>query len=72
MEYFLKQFDQIELLEDMNPIIIKGMIGVILEVFNEGEAFEVEFVKDDGTNYEYEGQFTFAIKADQLRFYGKK
>ena len=36
------------------------MEGVILEIWNEND-FEVEFVKADGSNYEFEGKFTFTI-----------
>jgi len=42
------------------------MRGVILEVYDEG-TYEVEFVKDDGANYEYEGQGTFTIKSDVIK-----
>jgi hypothetical protein len=41
------------------------MQGVILMKYSE-HAFEVEFVKEDGTNYEYNGQSTFTLKADEI------
>jgi hypothetical protein len=56
----LKQYDVFILAKDINPAIVSGMQGVILEIWNEND-FEVEFVKDDGTNYQYEGQPTFTI-----------
>ncbi len=56
----LKQYDVFILAKDINSAIISGMQGVILEIWDES-AFEVEFVKDDGTNYQYEGQSTFTI-----------
>ena len=56
----LKQYDVFKLGKDINPSIIKGMEGVILEVYD-NNLFEVEFVREDGTNYEYEGSFTFSI-----------
>lgn len=63
----MKQYDSVELLEDLNPILKKGMRGAILEVYDEGEAFEVEFVKKDAINYEYEGQNTFAVPKGKLK-----
>jgi hypothetical protein len=56
----LKQFDVFELAKDINPNIKKGMRGVILDIWGV-DAYEVEFVKEDGTNYEYKGQSTFTI-----------
>jgi hypothetical protein len=58
--------DCIEMIKDINPVIKKGMIGVILMKFNDVD-FEVEFVKADGTNYEYEGNFTFTISASEFK-----
>ncbi len=56
----IKQYDVFELSKDINPTIIKGMSGVILEICGV-DSYEVEFVKEDGTNFEYNGQFTFTI-----------
>ena len=56
----LKQYDVFELAKDINPNIKQGMRGVILDIWDV-DAYEVEFVKEDGTNYEYEGQSTFTI-----------
>ena len=55
-----KQYDIFELAKDLNPVIKKGMIGVILEVWD-SKNFEVEFVKNDGSSYEYEGNGTFTV-----------
>jgi ribonuclease inhibitor len=55
-----KQYDIFELTKDINPVVKKGMIGVILEVWNSNN-FEVEFVKNDGSNYVYEGFGTFTV-----------
>lgn len=41
------------------------MTGVILEVYD-NDNFEVEFVKEDGSNHEFEGQFTFMVTADDI------
>jgi hypothetical protein len=61
-----KQFQAIELLKDLNPVISKGMIGVIIEIWDE-DNFEVEFVQKDGSNYEFEGKFTFTVNSDIIR-----
>ena len=53
-----KQYDVFKLTKDINPNIIKGMEDVILEIYD-SKIYEVEFVKEDGGNYEFEGQFTF-------------
>ncbi len=56
----IRLFDVFILAKDINPIIQKGMSGVILEIINKN-SYLVEFVKSDGTNYEYDGQSTFFI-----------
>lgn len=56
----LKQYDVFILKRDLNPVIVKGMEAVILEIWN-NDSYEVEFVKQDGTNYEFDGQSTFTI-----------
>jgi hypothetical protein len=61
----MKQYQAIELINDINPVIKKGMIGVILEVLD-AETYIVEFVKKDGTNYEYNGEFTFDLKRTDI------
>ena len=57
----MKQYDTFILKEDLNPEIKAGITGVILEICGKDD-IEVEFVKQDGTNYEYNGQPTFTIK----------
>jgi hypothetical protein len=56
----VKQYDVFKLTRDLNAVITKDMEGVILEIWNDN-SFEVEFVKDDGTNYEYNDQSSFTI-----------
>jgi hypothetical protein len=56
----MNQYDTFMLLEDLNPIIKKGMSGVILEIYD-SEYIEVEFVNQDGSNIGYKEQFTFTI-----------
>jgi hypothetical protein len=62
----LKQFEQFTLKEDINPVIIKGMVGVVLDIYEDGDAFEAEFVQNDGSNYSYLDQSTFAIRWNQV------
>ncbi|MDW3195184.1 MAG: hypothetical protein R8G66_22610 [Cytophagales bacterium] len=56
----MKQFDTFILLEDVNPKVKQGMEGVILDIYNP-MIIEVEFVQEDGTNIEFEGQITYQI-----------
>lgn len=56
----IKQYDVFILTKDINPEIVKGMSGVILEVWAH-DSFEVEFVKEDGSNYMSEGGGTFTV-----------
>ena len=59
------EHDVFILLEDLNPNIIEGMRGVCLQVYlNE---VLVEFVKEDGTNYEYQGQDVFTISKEIIK-----
>lgn len=62
----MQQYQTFELLKDINPVIKKGMHGVILEVLAT-DTYEVEFVKEDGTNFEYQGHFTFTITQTDLK-----
>ena len=61
----INQHDVFILVKDLNPVVRKGMEGVILEIWAEN-AFEVEFVKNDGTNYEFEGMSTFTIDTSYI------
>jgi ATP-dependent exoDNAse (exonuclease V) alpha subunit len=60
MKYKIKQYDTFTLGKDVNHLIVKGMAGVVLEIWSD-DSYEVEFVKPDGTNYELNGQFIFTI-----------
>jgi hypothetical protein len=62
----VKQYQAIELIKDINPVIKKGMVGVILEVLDV-DTYIVEFVQKDGRNYEYNGQGTFDVKESDLK-----
>ncbi|MGI8545455.1 MAG: DUF4926 domain-containing protein [Aridibacter sp.] len=47
-----KLFDVIALISDLpEENLLKGQVGTIVEVYNEGEAFEVEFVNVKGETY---------------------
>ncbi len=47
-----KLFDVIALTKDLpEENLWSGQVGTIVEVYNDGEAFEVEFVDKDGQTY---------------------
>ena len=62
-----EEYEVFVLGEDLGPEIKKGMRGVVLEVYGNGEAYEVEFVRPDGTNYLHEGDCTFSLDASLMR-----
>lgn len=66
MTSIINQFSVIELLEDLNENIKKGMTGTVLEIYDFGNYFEVEFVKKDGTNYSFQNEFAFQIEKEKL------
>ena len=66
MKKNIEQYKAVILLEALNPIIKKGMKGCILEVWDDNMV-EVEFIKPDGTNYEFKGGYTFAIAINKLK-----
>ncbi len=62
----LKEYDTVELLEDLNPSLRKGMRGVILKKYTE-EDFEIEFLDKDGINIHNGIEFTFTANIRQLK-----
>jgi len=47
-----KLYDTVALLEDLpDENLWRGQVGAVVEVYNEGEAFEVEFVDTEGRTY---------------------
>ena len=56
----IRQYDVFLLAKDVNPEITKGTKGVILEIWSDN-SIEIEFVKEDGTNHEYNGEVTFTV-----------
>ena len=58
----IKLFDTVALLEDVpEENLWRGQVGAVVEVYNSGEAFEVEFVDSSGCTYGL-----MALKADQV------
>jgi hypothetical protein len=62
----MDQYQIVELTKDLNPAFKQGMRGVILEILDE-DTFLVEFVNEDGTNLEYEGNASFDLKASEIK-----
>ena len=60
------QYDSFVLSKDINPAVREGMTGVILEVWSDNY-FEVEFVKKDGRNIEFEGLGVFTIDKSYIK-----
>lgn len=56
----INQYDRVELLDDLNPNIRKGMEGIILEIWDR-DFCEVEFLDEHGANIEYNGSGTYTI-----------
>jgi hypothetical protein len=59
----IEQNQSFELSRDISPEITKGMMGVILEILEPDKSFEVEFPREDGSNY---GDKTFTISIDYI------
>ncbi len=58
----IKQYDVVALTVDLpKENLWSGQVGAVVEVYNDGEAFEVEFVDKDGQTY---GLLT--LRPDQL------
>ncbi len=63
----MRQFDPCEIVVDLNPKILKGTRGTVLEVYDGGKAFEVEFMDEEGENIAYKGQLTFLVSKEQIK-----
>ena len=58
----IKLFDTVALLEDLpEENLWRGQIGAVVEVYNDGEVFEVEFVDTNGKTYGL-----LALRSEQL------
>jgi hypothetical protein len=62
----INQYDIVELTEDINPKLKKGMQGTILEKYNQ-ENFEIEVLDSQGHNISIGDQFTFTVQKNQIR-----
>ena len=48
-------FDKVALTEDQESSgLYRGMVGSVVEIYNQGEAYEVEFIDRDGKTYAVE------------------
>ena len=61
----IKEYSVFILKKDLNSVIKAGMKGTVLLVYD-GNNFEVEFVKNDGTNYEFNDHATFTIQREYI------
>jgi hypothetical protein len=53
----LKQYDVVALTADLpKENLWSGQVGTVVEVYNDGEAYEVEFVDKDGLTYAAAGK----------------
>lgn len=59
----IEQDQSFELARDINTEITKGMMGVILKILEPDKSFEVEFPREDGSNY---GDKTFTIGINDI------
>lgn len=58
----IELFDTVALLEDLpEENLWRGQVGAVVEVYNDGEAFEVEFVDTNGQTYGL-----LALRSEQL------
>ena len=48
----IKLFDSVALLEDLpEENLCRGQVGAVVEIYNNGEMFEVEFINNNGKTY---------------------
>jgi hypothetical protein len=59
----IEQNQSFELSRDINPEITKGMMGVIVEILEPDNTFEVEFPREDGGSY---GDKSFTITIEDI------
>ncbi len=61
------EIDQaIELSKDLNPVILKGMMGYVTEIIEPGKSYKVEFPTEGEGNYEFEGKSEITVTADYI------
>ncbi|RIJ33487.1 DUF4926 domain-containing protein [Pontibacter oryzae] len=61
----IEQYDIIELAEDLNANLKKGMCGTVVEKFSEDE-FEIEVIDNKGSTVQLGNNFTFTVRKDQI------
>jgi hypothetical protein len=47
-------------------MIVKGMMGIVLEVLEPEKTFVVEFPGENDSNLSYEGKSSFTISSDYI------
>jgi len=62
----IERYQSFELSKDLNPLIVKGMMGIILEVLEPEKTFLAEFPGDNASNLTYEGKSSFTISSDYI------
>ncbi len=63
----VKQYDVVLLSEDINPKMKSGTKVIILEIYENGDFFEVEAVKKDGTSVTHKDISTFTVSRNQIK-----
>jgi len=64
----VKLYDRIILAEDISKVnLVKGDVGTVVEIYNDGEGFEVEFFALDGSTLTVE-----TLLKHQVRSVNKK
>ena len=61
----IEQYDIIELAEDLNANLKKGMRGTVVEKLSEDE-FEIEVIDNKGNTVQLGNNFTFTVRKDQI------
>ena len=61
----IEKYDIIELAEDLNASLKKGMHGTVVENFSE-EEFEIEVIDNKGNTVQLGNNFTFTVRKNQL------
>ena len=62
----INQYDLIEITEDINPKIKKGMRGTILEKYDD-DNFEIEVLNSEGVSISFDNQFTFTVERRKIK-----
>jgi hypothetical protein len=65
----ISQYDIIELTEDLNPKVRKGMQGTILTKYTDVN-FEIEVLDSDGVNICFGDHSTFTVRKNQIKKIG--